>query len=86
MSKRKRTVDSHRTRSTRSVDNGAFHLIPIVIFFLCWAKAHDSFGRSDLFLNSNPRFKKPGTLTVKEYMEMVEREERANEARAKRDL
>lgn len=54
--------------------------------FLCWAKALDPLGRSDLFLHSNPRFKEPGTITVQEYREMVERKEREKEARAKNDL
>ena len=52
----------------------------------CWGKDRDWAGRDDLFLYSEPKFKEPGTMTVKELNELVERQEREKEQQKINDL
>lgn len=50
----------------------------------CFGAAHDTWGRDDLLLYSKPRFKEPGTITLKEYNELL-KEERKKEEKQKMD-
>ena len=50
----------------------------------CFGAAHDMWGRDDLLLYSKPRFKEPGTITLKEYNELL-KEERKKEEKQKMD-
>lgn len=53
---------------------------------ICWGKALDLLGRNDLFLYSKPRFKKPGTITVKEWNELQEAKRKKEQQQKINDL
>ena len=52
----------------------------------CWGTALDVWGRNDLFLHSKPKFKEPGTITLKEYKEKQEAKNKEKERQKLNDL